>query len=224
MFQVIDLTGQVFNRLTVLRRGPNKGRQTQWVCQCTCGTIKTILRSNLYTALSCGCALKEMLRARNLTHGLSRTPEYRIWCDMKRRCYDTGKRSYPDYGGRGIVVCDRWRDDFAAFLADMGPRPSTEHMLERRNNDGPYSPDNTYWSTRDVQNRNKRNNRWITLDGRTECLADWSKILAIPLTTFYARVRLGWSDERALSTPIRPIMSGPRPSKSVSDPEQGILL
>jgi hypothetical protein len=90
------------------------------------------------------------------THGMHNTPEYRTWTGMKERCYNPSADSYKNYGGRGITVCDRWRDDFPAFYADMGPRPSENHSLDRRDTDGNYEPENCRWATRSEQQKNKR--------------------------------------------------------------------
>jgi hypothetical protein len=95
------------------------------------------------------------------THGLSRTPEFRVWTNMKTRCYNRKAINYERYGGRGITICDRWRDDFAAFYADMGPRPSPSHSIDRRNNDLGYSPDNCCWATSAAQGLNRRPRRRV---------------------------------------------------------------
>lgn len=117
-------------------------------------------------SLSCGCARKyEGINNPRYQHGLSHTQEYAAWLHAVQRCFNPSDASYRRYGGRGITVCDRWRDSFENFLADMGMKPSPELELERRDNDGNYEPDNCYWATRIQQQANKRNEArwgWIT--------------------------------------------------------------
>lgn len=134
-------------------------------------------------------------------HGLHGTSEYTIWKGIKDRCFNKNSKFYKNYGGRGIVVCDRWRNSFAAFLADMGRRPPGGYTIERINNDGDYEPDNCRWATRFDQARNTRANRLLTFRGESKCMAAWAGELGINLQTLSWRINeAGWSVERALST------------------------
>jgi hypothetical protein len=132
------------------------------------------------------------------------TPEYRSWVQMIARCYCTTHHKYPQYGGRGITVCRRWRGNYVSFLADMGRRPSPQHTLDRRNTNRGYSPGNCRWATRTEQNRNRRSNRMLTVAGVTRCAAEWSEVSGIPLSTLIERLRAGYSHERAVTQPLRP--------------------
>lgn len=155
--------GQRFYKLLVDSRANNdKHGSTQWNCICDCGG-KTIVRGYILRngkTRSCGCL--HISNHPQLKHGASRRgkkiPEYMIWRAMIDRCYRTGDKRYPRYGGRGISVCERWRHDFAAFLADVGYRPAPHLSLDRINNDGNYAPGNTRWATMSEQafNRGKR--------------------------------------------------------------------
>lgn len=127
-------------------------------------------------------------------------PLYRTWLMMKTRCYNRNFHKFKDYGARGIRVCDRWRHDFATFLADVGERPSPIHQIERKDNDGHYEPSNVVWATPTQQGRNKRNNVILTFQGRSMCLSAWAEEIEIGFATLSARVRAGWSTERALTT------------------------
>jgi len=119
---------------------------------------------------------------------------------MKSRCYNPRFPKFKDYGERGIKVCERWRTDFAAFLADVGMPPSKRHTLERKDNAGDYAPENVVWATRQEQQRNKRTNVLLTWNGSTKCLSEWSELLGIKMSTLSARVRAGWSADDALTS------------------------
>lgn len=118
--------------------------------------------------------------------------EYMVWYEMKRRCRNPIDPHFDRYGGRGITVCDRW-NDFATFLADMGPRPSDDHSIERVDNAGPYAPDNCKWATRIEQGQNKRNNHLIAFEGRTQSLNAWAREFGMPRCRLTMRLRRGWS-------------------------------
>lgn len=156
MSAVVNMAGQRFGILTVLHRhGSNHQAQATWLCRCECGAETTVsgadLRKGDYS--SCGC------KSNKVIHGCARksgrSSEYGAWGDMIQRCYNPKASNYPDYGGRGIAVCDRWRHDAAAFLADMGPRPP-RHSLDRIDVNGHYEPGNCRWTEQDIQNHNKR--------------------------------------------------------------------
>jgi hypothetical protein len=144
----------------------------------------------------------------NVRHGDKRrsgqAPEYRIWTLMKDRCLNPSSGSFARYGGRGITICERWRESYAAFLADMGRRPGPGFSIDRIDNAGPYAPENCQWATMIQQARNTRRNKMLTLNGVTRCLAEWAELLSMDPTVLNHRLRLGWSVERALTTPLRP--------------------
>ena len=122
---------------------------------------------------------------------------------MNRRCGNPKDAAYRHYGGRGITVCDRWRDSFDAFIADMGKRPSRTHSIDRIDNDRGYSPENCRWATRAQQARNKRSSRYLTVGDRTMVAVDWSRETGLSISTITGRLKRGWSPERAISTPVR---------------------
>jgi hypothetical protein len=180
----------------------DRGR-TDVKVRCACGTVWTVqsgalLRTDPKRTRQC----VQCLHNNAVTHGLSHTPEWDIWMAMKDRCHNENHRSYKRYGGRGIRVCPEWRDDFASFLACVGPRPSPKHSIERiRNNEG-YAPGNVRWATRAEQARNKSNNHWISFRGETLILTDWARRLGISGTVLRRRMELlDWDLERALTTP-----------------------
>lgn len=136
------------------------------------------------------------------THGGSYSSEYRVWHNMRNRCRNPKCPNFERYGGRGITVCDRWRD-FAAFFEDMGPRPSSSHSIERIDNNGNYDPGNCEWATRDTQNRNKIANRYIEFRGQKKIIADWARELGMSAVCLSDRLNRGWSVEKAFTKPIQ---------------------
>lgn len=136
------------------------------------------------------------------THGDARkSPEYLAWQNMRARCNRPSHPSYAAYGGRGIKVCERW-DDYANFLADMGRRPGPGYSIERKDNNGPYSPENCRWATEPEQRRNTRKTRVLTFNGKTQCLTDWAAEIGISLDGLRARLQAGMSAEEALTRPV----------------------
>ena len=131
------------------------------------------------------------------------TPEYIAWVSMRQRCYSHSYIYWSYYGGRGISVCPEWRWSFQRFFRDMGTRPSSKHSLERIDNNGNYEPGNCKWATRDEQGANRRNNRYLTHDGRTMIIAEWAREYGISQYVLYSRIDDGWPLDKALSTPVR---------------------
>lgn len=152
--------GRVYGRLTVVA----VLTADRWRCRCSCGSVVDVWRANVQAkrenTRSCGCLHAERAAAAATTHGATRnrgtTREYRSWSMMKNRCLNPRNPRFASYGGRGIGVCQRWVDSFDSFLADMGPRPSAKHSLDRIDNDGDYTPGNCRWATTSEQNLNRR--------------------------------------------------------------------
>jgi hypothetical protein len=211
--------GQTLGSLTVLeerfrqyKRSDTGGIRTKkfWLVQCSCGTepfelSDYSLRTGSQVCKSCShSGDNNSMRSHGESDNISRgrrstaTPEYRCWKAIKNRCNNPRYKQYQDYGGRGIRVCQRWLDSYENFLIDMGRKPNPTYSIQRRDNDGNYSPENCYWATDEEQRRNKRGSRLVTIQGQTRNLVDWLVELSLPKSTFFWRKKQGWSDEEAL--------------------------
>src|ERR1700678_1956729 len=209
MPEIKDCAGQRFGRLLVLEAaGLDKYKNALWKCRCECGTVKIIKGSSLRSGASksCGCLQKERASETFTTHGhspLHRRPSrtYRSWQAMKSRCLNESHRAFPDYGGRGITVCERWVNSFENFLADMGECPPSL-TLDRIQNAGNYEPGNCRWASRREQQRNMRSNRRLTYNGRTMCAADWAIELGMSDKTFRWRLANWGQTEKLFTEPL----------------------
>jgi hypothetical protein len=206
--------GLVIGRLTLISptdplMSSSKPRG-RWLCRCACGRELKVLSQNLALATrdasrgsrSCGCWAREVATKHGEAAAKRPTPEYQAWLSMKKRCYSPSNPSYADYGGRGIIVCDHWRHDFQAFLADMGRRPSPQHSLDRERGEDGYGPDNCRWADIGTQNRNRRGVNLFDFDGQQMSLGQISKRLGITRGQLRSRVKRGLVSLTAGGDPI----------------------
>lgn len=204
--RLIDLTGQHFGRLTVIKRVESSGKHKRgmWLCKCECGKEIIVASDKLRSGhtKSCGCFSHECIASRSKTHGMSHTRIFKLWTAMRERCSCQSLISYPNYGGRGIKVCDEWQNSFVAFLDwSIANGYSDELSIDRIDVNGNYCPENCRWVTVKVQANNKRNSRMLTLDGETHTLAEWSELTGVKQATISIRLKKGWTVERALKEP-----------------------
>ena len=206
-----DIINKKFTKLTPIELN-SSGQKIRYMCRCDCGNTIEVIRYKLLTGhvKSCGCLVKTAIGNLNRTHGRSNDKIYKAWCQMRRKCTKpTDTINYPNYGGRGIKVCERW-NNFELFLKDMGERPTDKHSIERIDNNGDYEPKNCRWATRKEQNSNKRNNAYITLvEGGQEkqyTYAQLTEKFGLEPGMFYKRRRRGWSIAQALMIPHRKVV------------------
>jgi hypothetical protein len=197
-----DQVGRRFGRLVVValvEQDTSKENNHLWMFKCDCGNEKQARIKSVRSGKtsSCGCFFSEMMTARNTKHGLSNSSAtYRTWKDMRQRCMNEGSVDWPNYGGRGITVCQEW-DDFLVFLADMGERPHGM-TLDRIDVNGNYSKQNCRWASPKTQANNKTSNKVLTLSGRTQTLQQWADETGIKRETISARLRIGMPEEKIL--------------------------
>lgn len=202
----IDLTGQKFGRLTVIEYvGKDRTNNTKWRCACDCGKEKVILGKNIRygKTKSCGCYNRE--KNTGIKHGQSRTRLYHIWRGMLVRCYNPNDSGYKYYGGRGITMCDEWKNDVNAFSKwAMSNGYRDDLTIDRIDVNGNYEPSNCRWATIKEQENNRRNNHFVTYKGETHTIAEWSEIIGMNHQTLYNRLYYCKGDiEKAFTKPIR---------------------
>jgi hypothetical protein len=204
---MIDLSGRKYGRLTVVKRtGKDRQRRYHWLCRCSCGEEKIVRGDSLKSGKtkSCGCLHKEKVAHLLTKHGhatrMTVSQAYRSWQHIIQRCTNPKHQHYHLYGGRGIMVCERWLNSFENFLVDMGEPPSPTHSIDRIDNNNQYCKSNCQWATKREQSRNRRNNHLETYNGKTQCLASWAEEYNIVYQTLQKRLKLGWSIEKALTT------------------------
>lgn len=210
--RVMDLTGQRFGRLTALSVVSADSKHVRWLCRCDCGNQSTPTANKLRggRTVSCGCVRVERARATKTTHGMSRRhPDYKTWTNIRARCECQTDQAYPDYGARGITLCSRWRDGeghltgFECFIADMGPRPTRQHSIERVDNNRGYEPANCIWATKKKQARNRRSNRIVEVSGEKMAVSEACDRLGLDFNFINGRMQSGFTFERAISQPKR---------------------
>lgn len=199
-----DLTDLKVGKLKVIKRADNdsKGR-VMWLCRCECGNYKSINAYSLSKGItqSCGCLQRKQTSKANKTHGMANTRIYNIWCKMKERCYKRNSIEYHLYGGRGISICNEWKNDFKSFYEWAVKNGYSDSLsIDRIDVNGNYEPTNCRWATSYEQNSNKRNNVVIEKNGERHTLSEWSRITGIDRRKISARIfKYGWSVERALA-------------------------
>lgn len=204
--KLIDLTGSRFGRLVVIGRYGRRGRSVAWLCKCDCGAEIVTRGDSLRKGAtqSCGCIHKEQLQHRNYTHGLTHTRLHNIWGCMVQRCYNNKTPCYNLYGGRGITICDEWRNEFKSFYDWSISNGYADNLtIDRIDVNGNYSPDNCRWVTMKEQSNNRSTNRFLEYNGERHTISEWGELLGIDSETLSSRLRRGWSVEKTLTEEIK---------------------
>lgn len=199
--QRLELAGQRFGRLVVVELHGVRNGCAIWRCKCDCGK-ETLTKGSLLRngkTKSCGCLREEVRRTSTRKHGLSNYRPYYVWKDIKRRCYDETATGYKNYGGRGISMCDEWKDNVMAFCDWAHTSGYQRGMsIDRIDNDGNYEPANCVWKTMKEQGNNKRTNHIVEIGGIKRTLSEWADFAGIAYGTVYARVEKGYSGEEII--------------------------
>lgn len=214
--------GSSFNRWTVIGAPERYGcyRTPHALSRCECGTEKMVGCRAMLTGVSrsCGCLRTETLNSEQHRAKMRAAPRRRAepvpkappeegrdtWAGMLDRCHNPQSQSYRHYGGRGIAVCDRWRNSFRDFINDMGLKPTPRHTIDRIDNNGDYDPGNCRWATATQQARNRRKNRMLMVRGETLCLSEWAERAGRSAATVAQRIKRGLSIEEAVFGPLGP--------------------
>lgn len=208
---VVDLVGRRFGRLVVLRRAVNrKNHQARWYCRCECGDFSIVSGYRLRSGRtkSCGCWKRDTasivyteIGKRKMKHGKEPIRLYRIWRNMKQRCFNPADAYFDSYGGRGITVCDEWKSNFIVFRDWSFSHGYTETLtIDRIDNDGDYTPENCRWVTCIEQANNRRSTRLISHNGEIHSVTEWARIYHLPAHVLFQRLKKT-SFEEAISVP-----------------------
>ena len=201
-----DITGKKFGRYTALKYVKRNNRNV-WMCRCDCGNIRFASGSDLRNGKtkSCGCYIRDWNKKVKKTHGMTNTRIYHTWIGMRRRCYDPTRSGFKLYGGRGITVCDEWNNNFESFYEWAMQNGYTDELtIDRIDVNGNYEPSICRFATNKQQMNNKTDNHFLTYNGETHTIAEWSEITGIKRETIRVRIsKLHWSTDDALTKPAR---------------------
>lgn len=202
-----QMKGKRFGKWEVIEEGlRDRHGNRRWKCRCDCGAVSVVYQNALRGGKSTRCGLcsrratTEVRAASLRTHGLSNSPEYKVWVEMVRRCTKPNDPSYPRYGGRGVTVFCAWvgPGGFDVFIEHVGRRPDPKATIDRIDNERGYEPGNVRWASQSDQQRNRRSNRMITFGGHTMPLVAWSEKTGVKRETIAYRIKRGWPLQKAL--------------------------
>ena len=191
-----EIKGKRFGKLVAIEEDGRIGTNVAWICKCDCGNVIRVRASSLLSGntTSCGCKRIESITKHNMTN----SPLFNVWRNMKERCENKSYKSYENYGGRGVKVCNEWKEFSVFYEWAMDNGYERGLSIDRIDNDGGYNPANCRWVKMRTQSRNRRTNVVLEYDGEKHCLADWAKILGINRNTIGWRYRNGWTVKEIL--------------------------
>lgn len=215
MGRLINLIGVRFGELVVVSRAEDRKRNRYWNCVCDCGRPSVVAGVSLTRGRTktCGHGVNAPKHGHAFTG--KHTNEYKTWLAIKQRCFNKNHIAFCHYGGRGITMCQEWKDSFPAFFRDVGPKPSSNHSIDRIDNSKNYEPGNCKWATRSEQMNNTRAVKLVTIDGETKTVTEWCDILGLSKTMVRNRIHIGWTPEKALTTPKK--KTGRKPKSTLSN-------
>lgn len=186
--KVLNICGERYGRLVAIKRVSSRKQSTFWLFKCDCGAQKEISLTSVRRghSKSCGCLNIDSLQGRAV-HGMRKLSSYTVWQSMKERCYNKNYKSYMHYGGRGISVCDRWRNSFVNFFEDMGDRPN-DKSLDRIDNDGNYEPSNCRWTSKKVQRQNQRGIKLYPFENELLTIAEIARRSGVTYENLFYRI------------------------------------
>lgn len=201
----LNLAGIRFGHLVALHRDGRIKRAAAWLCQCDCGNQIRRRADRLSARRTSSCGTCDFHYPAKFKPSLRRdhASEYNSWESMWKRVTDKKRHNWAAYGARGITVCKAW-EDFATFFRDMGTKPTKQHTIERKNNDGNYEPSNCRWATRAEQYRNMQRSVFVVYEGEQMLLTDLTAKLGLSRSVVYGRLNNGWTIEESITTPVRP--------------------
>ena len=196
-----DRTGMRYGRLVCVSPAErDKNGKTQWLCRCDCGKYKVVTSRNLLRVVSCGCYKDEVFIRDHVKHGMHNSKLYHVWASMKARCKNQNNPEWHRYGGRGIKVCDEWKDNFESFYEWSMQNGYEEGLsIDRIDNDKGYFPENCRWTTNEVQQNNRCNCTYVEKDGVTKTASEWARLYGRNEKLVCQRVYMGWDIDRALT-------------------------
>ena len=218
MSKPLDLVGKRFGKLTVLERRPSDAKgQSMWLVRCDCGKEKVVRGHDLTQGKSSSCGCSRIKSCIFYEHGLSKNKLHGLWRNIKDRCNNPNNKAYKYYGERGIKVCDEWSNNFVAFYDWAHANGYQEGLqIDRIDVNGNYSPENCRWVNKTIQANNTRKNLYITINGKTQSLADWCRELGVSYCSVQTRRNRGWDTLSALTTPFDKSKSRNKKQKSVT--------